>query len=368
MNEKLKTYSLLLLTTFTLVFLMCGCARKKTRSADESLSIDRPAQLKLTCFYGTNVTILGDNVRYFAERVGLASAGNIKFKLFDPGKLVGPMEILDAVSSGKIESGYATPGFWMGMMPAAPLFSAVPFGPDTSEYLAWFIAGNGMKLYQEMYDRSGFNVKVIIISIIPPESSGWFSKKIESTEDLRGLKMRFFGLGGRVMQKLGVSVNILPGGEIFPALEKKVIDATEFSMPAIDENLGFHKLAKYNYFPGWHQQSTAFELLINKDVWNSLSSTQQIIIEMACRDTIVYSIATGEASQAAVLKRNEEKHGVENLVWQTEMMKVYEEKWLEVVDEQSAADPFFKEVWDDYSAFRKNYATWGAKAYLPRSQ
>jgi TRAP-type mannitol/chloroaromatic compound transport system substrate-binding protein len=170
------------------------------------------------------------------------------------------------------------------------------------------------------------------------------------------------------MQKLGVSVNILPGGEIFPALEKKVIDATEFSMPVIDENMGFHKLAKYNYFPGWHQQATAFELLINKDVWNNLSSTQQVIIEMACRDTIVHSIATGEASQAAVLQRNELEHGVEILDWQPEIMEAYREKWLEVVDEQSAADPFFKKVWDDFSDFRKQYATWGSKAYLPRSR
>ena len=156
--------------------------------------------------------------------------------------------------------------------------------------------------------------------------------------------MRFFGLGGLVMQKMGVSVNILPGGEIFPAIEKKVIDATEFSMPVIDENMGFHKLAKYNYFPGWHQQASAFELLINKNVWNSLSSTQQIVIEMACRDNIVYSIATGEASQAADLQRNELKHEVETLSWPPEIIEAYREKWLEVVNEQSAADSFFKKV------------------------
>ena len=368
MTVKLKVYAILFILPFLVLSFIIGCSKKSTGSKSETVSIDRPAQLKLTCFYGTNVPILGDNIIYLAKRVELASAGNIKFKLFDPGKLVGPMEVLDAVSSGKIESGYSTPGFWMGMMPAAPLFSSVPFGPDASEYLAWLLAGNGMKLYQEMYDRSGFNVKVLLMAIIPPESSGWFSEKIESVDDLKGLKMRFFGLGGRVMQKLGVSVNILPGGEIFPALEKKVIDATEFSLPVIDENMGFHKLAKYNYFPGWHQQATAFELLINKDVWNNLSSTQQVIIEMACRDTIVYSIATGEASQAEVLQRNELKHGIEILYWSPEMLEAYREKWIEVVEEQSAADPFFKKVWDDYSDFRKNYATWGSKAYLPRSR
>jgi len=366
--DKLKAHAILFFLLFLTIPFIYGCSNGNTGSESEIVSTARPAQLKLTCIYGTNVPILGDNVVYLAKRVEQASAGNIKFKLFDPGKLVGPMEILDVVSSGKIEAGYSTPGFWMGMMPAAPLFSAIPFGPDTSEYLAWFLAGNGMKLYQEMYDRSEFNVKVLLMAIIPPESSGWFSEKIESVEDLNGLKMRFFGLGGRVMQKLGVSVNILPGGEIFSALEKKVIDATEFSMPVIDENMGFHKLAKYNYFPGWHQQATAFELLINKDVWNNLSSTQQVVIEMACRDTIVHSIATGEASQAAVLQRNEMKHGVKILSWQPEIIEAYREKWLEVVEEQTAADPFFKKVWEDYSDFRKQYAIWGSKAYLPRSR
>lgn len=368
MLDKLKKNTIFFLLPFLIVPAITGCGNVNSEPKSKTANTARNAQLKLTCFYGTNIPILGDNIVYLAKRVELVSAGNIKFKLFDPGKLVGPMEVLDAVSSGKIEAGYSTPAFWMGMMPAAPLFSAVPFGPDTSEYLAWFLAGNGMKLYQEMYDRSEFNVKVLLMAIIPPESSGWFKKKIETVEDLKGLKMRFFGLGGLVMQKMGVSVNILPGGEIFPALEKKVIDATEFSMPVIDENMGFHKLAKYNYFPGWHQQASAFELLINKNVWNSLSSTQQIVIEMACRDTIVYSIATGEASQAAVLQRNELKHEVETLSWPPEIIEAYREKWLEVVNEQSAADSFFKKVWDDYSDFRRKYATWGSKAYLPRSK
>ena len=160
-------------------------------------------------------------------------------------------------------------------------------------------------------------------------------------------------------------MNVLPGAEVFPALEKKVIDATEYSLPVIDEKLGFHKLVKYNYFPGWHQQSTTFELLINMAVWNALSPAQRAIIELACRSQIVQAIADGEAGQAAVMQRNAEENGVHQVNWSPDLLSAFEQKWLEVVAEQVAADPFFRKVWEDYSAFRKEYAIWGSRAYLP---
>jgi TRAP-type mannitol/chloroaromatic compound transport system substrate-binding protein len=203
-------------------------------------------------------------------------------------------------------------------------------------------------------------------AISPPETSGWFAHEIHKVEDLDGLKMRFFGLGGTVMTKLGVAVNFLPPGEIFPALEKGVIDATEYSTPSVDEDIGLYKIAKFNYFPGWHQQASAFELLINKDVWNRLSASQQTIIEMACQATVVHSLANAEATQAVVMLRNERERGVKNVTWPPEILRVMEEKWNEVAAEKSAEDAFFKKVYDDFSKFRREYAVWGSRAYLPR--
>ena len=327
----------------------------------------KPVRLKVVSFYNTTIPILGQTIVDLANRTRTASGGSVDMKVYEPNQLVGPMEILDSVSDGKVQAGYAAAGFWMGKMPAAPLFSAVPFGPGTPELIAWMMAGNGMRLYQEMYDHHGYNVKVLICSIIPPETSGWFAKEILSVEDLRGLKIRFYGLGGSVLKKLGAAVNILPAGEIFPALEKGVIEATEFSLPVIDENLGFYKLVKNNYFPGWHQQSTTFELLINKDTWNTLSTAQQTIVEMACQEQIVKAIAAGEATQAAVLLRNTHEHSVKNRVWSDDMLTVFRNTWTETAAELAVADPFFKKVWEDYSAFRKQYATWGDKAYLRTS-
>ncbi len=294
------------------------------------------------------------------------SGGTLRMKVYEPGKLVPPFEILDAVSTGKVNSGYTTAGYWAGKIPAAPLFSAVPFGPEAGEYMAWLYYGNGLALYQEMYDQAGFNVKVIPCAIIAPETSGWFAKEINAPADLQGLKMRFFGLGGKVMQKLGVATSLLPGGEIFPALEKGAIDATEFSMPAIDKRLGFHKLVKFNYFPGWHQQATVFELLVNKDAWNGMSDQHKAIVENACKASMADSFAEGEAIQHDALIENVEKNGVNIKDWSPEMLDTFRKTWNEVATEEAAKDAFFAKVLGDMNSFREGYDLWKGHAFLPR--
>jgi TRAP-type mannitol/chloroaromatic compound transport system substrate-binding protein len=327
---------------------------------------DKPVLLKVPVAFATKLPGLGSAIKWVGDNIDTLSDGKVKMKVYEPGKLVAPFEILDAVSSGKVNAGYTTAGYWAGKIPASPLFSAVPFGPEAGEYLAWLYYGNGGKLYQEMYDQAGYNVHVEVCSIIAPETSGWFSKEITSPDQLKGLKMRFFGLGGQVMQKLGVSTSLLPGGEIFPALEKGAIDATEFSMPAIDQLLGFHKIAKFNYFPGWHQQATVFELLINGDTWKEMNEHQQSVVQTICKASVADSFAYTEAIQAAAMKENVEKNGVTNKYWSDEMLALYEKTWNEVAAEQAAADPFFKKVWDDMSAFRAEYDIWQANAFLPR--
>ncbi len=323
--------------------------------------------LKTPIAFSTALPGLGSPIPRVAEQVDLMSGGTLKMKVYEPGKLVPPFEILDAVSSGKINSGYTTAGYWAGKIPAAPLFSAVPFGPEAGEYMAWLYYGNGLTLYQEMYDQAGYNVHVIPCAVIAPETSGWFAKEIAGVEDLDGLKMRFFGLGGKVMQKLGVATSLLPGGEIFPALEKGAIDATEFSMPAIDARLGFHKLVKFNYFPGWHQQATVFELLINKDVWNEASEQHQAIITNACKASMADSFAEGEAIQSAALIDNVENNGVTMVQWSPEMLDVFRATWSEVAAEEGAKDEFFAKVLGDLNQFRSEYDVWKQNAFLPRA-
>lgn len=335
-------------------------------SASTAIAADKPILLKMPIYYGSHLPGLGSSAKYVADNAQVLSGGSIKIKLYEPKKLISSGEILDAVSTGKVQAGFATPGNWGGKMPAARLFSAVPFGPEAPEYLAWFLYGNGSKLHQELYDNSGYNVKTQICGIIAPETSGWFKKEIKSADDLKGLKMRFFGLGAEVMEKLGVSTVGLPGGEIFPALEKGAIDATEFSMPAIDKRIGLSKIAKYNYYPGWHQQATVFELIINKDTWTKMSDTQQAVVTHLCRAATLDSLAMGEAIQAPVMRENL-SNGVKNMYWSDEMLALFETKWDQVVEEQIVADPDFATIWADLSAFRKDYELWEKNAFLPRN-
>lgn len=225
---------------------------------------------------------------------------------------------------------------------------------------------DGRELYQRMYTEGGYNVHVIPCGVTAPETSGWFKEEITSLDQLQGLNMRFFGLGAKVMERLGVSTSLLAGGDIFPALERGAIDATEFSMPRIDARLGFYQIAKFNYFPGWHQPATIYELLINKDRWDDLDERSQNQIEISCLANLTTNFAEGEATNFGAMVENVEKNGVTIKTWDPETLKVFEDTWNEIALELAAEDAFFKEVWDDMQAYREGYKVWGNSIYLPR--
>jgi len=324
--------------------------------------------LKLQSHFPNNMPTAGPGLQRFAEVVATISDKNLRIKIFEVGKLVPPGGVLDAVSNGQVDAGYTTTAYWAGKLPAAPLFLNVPFGPEAPERIAWLYQGNGLKLWQEMYDSAGYNVKVLPVIAIPYESAGWFVEPVNSLEDLKGLKIRYGGFAGDVMKKLGASVTMMPMGDVFPALEKGALDACEFSAPSVDAFLGFSKVVKYNYFPGWHQPPSTLELLINKDVWEKkLTPAQRAIIETTAMANMIWSMADAEAAQAPVLIDNEQNKGVHNMTWSPEMLEAFRQAWEEVAKEQAEKDAFFKKAWEDLSAFRANYAIWGKMGYLPRN-
>ncbi len=321
--------------------------------------------LEMTAAFSKNLPILGTAGVDFVDMINGIS-NEVEFKHFDPGKLVPTLEALDAVSNGSVDSAFVASGYWQGKIPAASLFSAVPFGPEAGEFLGWILFDDGAALWQEMYDTHGYDVVATPCGVIAPETSGWFKNEINSVDDLKGLNMRFFGLGAKVMQKLGVSTSLLAGGDIFPALERGAIDATEFSMPRIDARLGFHKITKFNYFPGWHQPSTLFELLINKDVYDELSDVARKQIRVACLANVTNTLAEGEATNYDAMVENVEKNGVTIKQWDPEILDLFRSTWNEVADELAAEDEFFKKVWDDLQEYRKGYSVWSKNIYLPR--
>ena len=236
---------------------------------------------KMHSAWGSQVPHLGWEAVRFTENVTLMSGGDFTLKFFEPGALVPANEGFDAVSKGAIESAWSTAGYDVGKYPALAFFTAVPFGPGIGEMMAWIWFGGGKEISERIYAKH--DILPMHCLAIGPETSGWFREEIKELDQLRGMKMRFFGLGARVMQRLGVSTQLLAGGDIFPALEKGVIDATEFSMPTMDIKYGFYQIAKYNYFPGWHQQVSVGMLEVNIPKYEALTAQHQKILEVGCR-------------------------------------------------------------------------------------
>jgi len=316
----------------------------------------RVERWKMPSAFGSKLPHLGTSAVRFVKNVEEMSDGKFDIKFFEPGALVPGLECFDPVSKGSVEACWTTPGYDTGKIPAAAFFTTVPFGPAFGEFMAWKMFGGGNELRDEIYGK--YNMIALDCFAIGPETSGWFRKEVNSTAELRGMKMRFFGLGARVVQKMGVSTQLLAAGDIYPALERGVIDATEFSMPTMDIALGFHQVAKYNYFPGWHQQVSVSHLLMNKDAFNKLSKQNKAILRAALGDAIMHTYVETEAKQFGAMKEMADKHGVKIRRWPDATLAAFEKAWNEVVAEESAKDPLFKKVSESYFGFRKNYKVW----------
>jgi TRAP-type mannitol/chloroaromatic compound transport system substrate-binding protein len=232
--------------------------------------------------YGTHLPGLGEPAARLGKLIRERSGGSLGLDLKEPGEGTKPQEILDKLSSGSVDAGFATASYWTAKIPAAALFAGFPFGPDGKTYLDWFETGNGSRLYQEMYDQAGAQVHVMPCAFGGAEAGGWFAKEIKTADDIKGLRMRIFGLGGRVMSKLGATTVIVPGGNLVKAFDRGDIDAAELYTPAADREQDLKSKVKLIYVPGWHQPETVLELLINKDRWNGLTAEQRSLIEGAC--------------------------------------------------------------------------------------
>ena len=314
-------------------------------------ALSEPVRLVMPVVYGTHLPGLGEPAVRLAKLARQLSGGAIELDLKEPGDGTQPQEILDKVSQGSVDAGFATASFWAPRIPAAALFGGFPFGPDAKGYVDWFFAGNGRRLYQEMYDQTGFNVHVIPCAFGGAEASGWFAKEILKPDELKGLRMRSFGLVGRVMTHLGATTVLVPGGMLGYAFDKHQIDAAEFLTPAVDQRQRLQDHVKLIYMPGWHQPETVLELLINHDRWNALDDQQQTVLETACRATLLATLAESPRLQATALEELA-KDGVRVETWSDEMMKAFRRAWDEVAKEEGDRDEFFRTVLEDLEKFR----------------
>ncbi|MES2820248.1 MAG: TRAP transporter substrate-binding protein [Pseudomonadota bacterium] len=271
---------LLLATALLAVFGLVGC-KDDSASKPAAEKAAQTFQWKMVTAWPKNYPGLGTAAERLAERVATMSAGRLTIKVYAGGELVPPLEVFDAVSRSTAELGHGAAYYWKGKVPAAQFFTAVPFGLSTSEMNAWLSKGGGQALWDEAY--APYGVKPVVVGNTGMQMGGWYNKEINALDDLKGLKIRMPGLGGEVLSRLGATTVILPGGEVFTALQSGAIDASDWVSPYNDLAFGLHKAAKFYYYPGWQEPQAVLELLINQKAYDSLPADLQAILTEAAK-------------------------------------------------------------------------------------
>ncbi len=255
--------------------------KKLAKERSVNVNKNKKTKLKLATSWPAHFPIMGTGVEEFVKRVNTASGNSIEIKLYPKNTLIPALAVFDAASSGEIDIFHSGPYYWKGKNSAFSLFSGMPFGMTAQEINSWMHYGGGYQLWREMYAK--YNLYPFLGGNTNIQMGGWFRKEINCLEDLQGLKMRVPGLGGEVFSTMGVNPILLPAGEIYTALERGVIDATEWVGPALDLKMGFYKVAPY-YYSGWHEPGSILELTFNHQSWMKLSQEHQSIIEMATEE------------------------------------------------------------------------------------
>lgn len=300
-------------------------------------------------------TIYG-GAQVFAERVAAMTGGKFKIEPRAAGEIAPGTEVLNVVAQGAVPCGHSAAYYYIGKSPAVAFGTTVPFGLNAQQQNAWLYDGGGLQQLQDLYAKK-FNVIQFPCGNTGVQMGGWFRKEINRLADLKGLKMRIPGLGGQVMAKLGVTVQVLPGGEIFQALQTGAIDAAEWVGPYDDEKLGLNKVAKYYYYPGWWEPGPTLELQINLGEWKKLPIEYQEIVKAAAFESNLTMLSRYEARNNEALQRLKDA-GVELRPYSPEILAAAEKAAFELYDEFAAKDADFKAIYEAWKAFRDRIFTW----------
>jgi len=311
---------------------------------------------KMVTTWPPNFPIFQEGPQRFADEVRKMSNGRLDIQVFAGGELVPALQTFDAVSQGTIEMGHGAAYYWAGKVPAAQFFSTVPFGMTIKGLEAWLYQGDGLKLWNDLYRP--FNLMAIPMGNTGMQMGGWFNKKIESIDDLKGLKMRIPGLGGNVLDKAGGNPILMSGGEIYTALERGIIDATEWVGPFHDLRLGLNRAVKYYYYPGWHEPGTELELIINTEAWERLPEDLKQIVTASAAATSNWIYTSMEFLNSKSLQEVRQKQNVQILEFPAEVLTELKRLTTITLQEQAAGDAEFSRVYENYQTFRKEYDLW----------
>ena len=296
--------------------------------------------------------ILQNGTERFAENLAIMSGGRLKIQVYAGEELVGPLEVFDAVSSGKVECGHSASYYWPAKEPALRWFTTVPFGLKASELNTWLHKGGGLELWQDVY--APHNIIPMPAGNTGIQMGGWFNRAIASPEDFKGLKMRMPGLGGRVLSKMGAEVINLAAGDIYAALESGKIDATEWIGPYDDMHLGFHRIAKYYYAPGWHEPGTGLEFIVNRSAYDSLSEELRLVLKAATMDLATQIFTAYEYHNTMAMLKIARERKVQLRLFPQAVLKELEVISAEVLEEEASRDGMSRKVHDAYIQFKRD--------------
>ena len=350
---------------------LASCGGSQTSSGDQgSVAIVKRKKYrwKLVSAFPANFPVMGEAANYFAQWLGEITDGAVDIKVYGAAELVPALEAFNAVSSGTADFGLGAAYYWAGKSPAMPFFAAVPFGMNAAQMLSWLLAGEGMDLMREMYGR--FGLVPFLGGRTGVQMGGWFNKEINSVNDLKGLKMRIPGLAGRVLEKAGGSALLVAGGEVYTSLERGVIDATEWVGPYHDEKMGFHKIAKYYYYPGWQEPNSQLDLFVNKKLFDSLPKSIQVAIETVSLRVNSWTLAEFDAQNGEYLEKIINS-GVELRPFPDEVLNVLRRYTDEVLEETIGQDDFARKVYSSYKSHMNKVGRWSElteKVYYSKIQ
>jgi TRAP-type mannitol/chloroaromatic compound transport system substrate-binding protein len=344
----------------------CGDGSTPTSAQNDAASSDLPTvEWRMATSWPQALDTIYGGAQTVSDRVSAMTGGKFTIEPFAAGEIVPGLEVLDAVQAGTVECGHTASYYYVGKNPALAFGTTVPFGLNAQQQNAWLYHGGGLEAMHKLY--ADFNVISFPAGNTGAQMGGWFKREVNSVADLQGLKMRIPGLGGKVMAALGVNVQVLPGGEIFLALDRNAIDAAEFVGPYDDEKLGLADAADFYYYPGWWEPGATLEIQVNLSAWESLPTEYQEILKTAAYEANIDMLAKYDSLNGAALTRLVDQ-GVQLTRYSDEIMQAAETAAFEIFEQDASADGTFKEVYDNWKAFRENVYAWNQINELSFSQ
>jgi TRAP-type mannitol/chloroaromatic compound transport system substrate-binding protein len=305
---------------------------------------------RLATSFPPSLDILHGAAERISERISALTGGRFRIRVYAAGEIVPPLQVMDAVQQGTVQAGLTGGYYYIGKNPALAFDSTLPFGLNARQQSAWLLHGGGLELMESVY--ADFGILPIPAGNTGTQMGGWFREPVNSVSDLQGLRMRIPGIGGEIMARLGTSVQVLGGPDIYPALERGAIDATEWVGPYDDEKLGFYQIAPNYYLPGWWEPGLNAILQVSREAYDQLPEPYQQLLRTACHESMVDMLARYDVENPKALNRLVNEHGVQLRAFSEEILQAAWRESNAFLEEQAASDATFRRVYESWNAYR----------------